>query len=132
MKKGGKLRQNSARVVVCGINSEGSDYLRKKGVWMALLGSRGGQAYFLEFSCLLTTLIPGLAFLLISLECAVFNYSVVKARSHNSQATWYVSPLTCLNNSIGHVATKATLKLTYTIRCNFKNILPGMFSFYDY
>lgn len=35
-----------------------------------------GQAYFLEFSCILTTIIPGLAFLFTSLEFAVLNYSV--------------------------------------------------------
>lgn len=71
--KGGKWRQDSAKVV---LNSEGSGYLRKKEVLMDPLGSPWGQAYFLEFPSILKTVIPGLAFLLISLECAVLNYWV--------------------------------------------------------
>ena len=66
----------TAKVLVCISDSKGSDSLRKRQVSMALLGSPLGQAYFLEFLGLLTTVIPGPACLLISLECAMLNYSV--------------------------------------------------------
>lgn len=42
--------------LVCIINSsKGRDYLRKRDMPMALVGGPLGQAYFLEFLCLLST-----------------------------------------------------------------------------
>lgn len=58
--------------LVCIINSsEGRDYLRKRDLSMALVGGPLGQAYFLEFLCLLSTITPGQA-----LECAHLTYPV--------------------------------------------------------
>lgn len=57
---------------------------------MALIGGPLCQAYFLEFLCLLSTVIPEQAW---NVPGSIIQ--LVKVPNHMSKAAWYVPPLTC-------------------------------------
>ena len=109
--KAGTLWQHTARVVLCIINSEGSDYLRKKEVSSGPAWEPLGQASFLEFPAYLPLLSLGWASSSFPWNVPCSISQLIKAPSHKFKAAWHVLPLTCLNNSVGSCGCQGYIKI---------------------